>query len=104
MAARRAIPRARVRGGEVLFVDGSRLHIREFVQWTPAGPYRYMYVYHYQRSDNTLVFRYDNSAHYPDLPGAPHHKHVGTDEVQPMAGEPGLECVLDLIEDQLSEP
>ena len=35
------------------------------------------YNYHYQRADGTLVFRYDNAPHYPDLPGFPEHKHSG---------------------------
>jgi len=35
------------------------------------------YNYHYQHADSTLVFRYDNAPHYPDLPGFPEHKHDG---------------------------
>jgi Family of unknown function (DUF6516) len=29
-----------------------------------------------QRADSELVFRYDNTPHFPDLPSFPHHKHL----------------------------
>ena len=34
------------------------------------------YRYHLQRAGNELVFRYDNTPHFPDLPSFPHHKHL----------------------------
>ncbi len=34
------------------------------------------YRYHCQDESNRLVFRYDCTPHFPDLPGFPHHKHV----------------------------
>jgi hypothetical protein len=34
------------------------------------------YRYHFQRAGNELVFRYDNTPHFPDLPSFPHHKHL----------------------------
>lgn len=34
------------------------------------------YRYHLQRADDELVFRYDNTPHFPDLPSFPHHKHL----------------------------
>lgn len=68
--------------GEVKFVDGSQLHFREFVQLKLGQPpNRYKYVYHYQNADETVIFRYDNARHYPDLPSAPHHKHAGESDV-----------------------
>lgn len=35
------------------------------------------YAYHYQDRDNTLIFRYDNAPHHPNIPNFPHHKHTG---------------------------
>jgi len=52
--------------GIVYFLDGSQLHLREFVN-VEHGIERYMYAYHYQRSDGDLVFRYDNSPPLPYL-------------------------------------
>jgi hypothetical protein len=36
------------------------------------------YRYHFQDKDNELIFRYDNTAHFPDLPNFPNHKHHRT--------------------------
>ncbi|RLT36490.1 MAG: hypothetical protein DWI58_18630 [Chloroflexi bacterium] len=65
--------------GTLFFLDGSRLHIREFVNVEHAVV-RYMYVYHYQTADSTLVFRYDNTPHHPNIASFPHHKHIGADD------------------------
>ena len=37
---------------------------------------RLNYRYHFQDSQNNLVFRYDNTPHFPDLESFPHHKHL----------------------------
>jgi len=84
--------------GDVIFRDGSRLYFCENVckqrRWLAD---RYMYVYHYQRPDGMLVFRYDNTEHYPDLAGFPHHKHGAGGDVIP-ANPPELESILHEIE------
>lgn len=64
--------------GTVYLLDGSQLHLREFVN-VQHGIDRYMYAYHYQRPDGTLVFRYDNTPHFRALPTFPHHKHEGSE-------------------------
>jgi hypothetical protein len=67
------------------------------VDW-PGEAAEETYTYHYQRADGTLVFRYDNAPHYPDLPSAPHHKHIGKNDI--LAAEmPDLFQVLKEIED-----
>jgi len=38
------------------------------------------YRYHCQDEQNRLIFRYDSTPHFPDLPSFPHHKHL-QDEV-----------------------
>ena len=84
--------------GDLVFKDGSRLHFREFVQVKRGVPVqRYMYAFQYMRANGMLIFRYDNAEHYPDLPSAPHHKHVGESEVV-AAQMPDLEVVLKEIE------
>ncbi len=60
-------------------------------------PYKKSYSYHYQNTDEALVFRYDNAPHYPDLNTAPHHKHLGEKDVI-SASPPDLEEVLREIE------
>jgi hypothetical protein len=79
--------------GEIYFLDGSLLHIREFVN-VEHGVERYTYAYHYQRADSSLVFRYDDTPHFPDLPSFPHHKHEHS-EANVMPSTPqDLEAVL----------
>ena len=42
-----------------------------------AGQFKRLnYRYHFQDSQNNLVFRYDNTPHFPDLESFPHHKHL----------------------------
>ena len=82
--------------GALFFLDGSRLYIREFVN-VEYGIDRYMYSFHYQRPDGTLIFRYDNTPHHPQLQTFPHHKHVGVDENVFPVQAPDLAAVLDEI-------
>ncbi|MBI4316566.1 MAG: hypothetical protein HY679_11575 [Chloroflexi bacterium] len=60
------------------FHDGSWLHAVEEIEIAERqGIRRINYSFHYQRADGTLIFRYDNSPHYPNLPTFPDHKHEG---------------------------
>ncbi len=34
------------------------------------------YRYHFQDERNKLIFRYDSTPHFPNLPSFPHHKHL----------------------------
>lgn len=79
--------------GVLYFLDGSQLHIREFVN-VENGVERYMYAYHYQRPDGVLVFRYDNSPHFPALSTFPHHKHEASEAHVVEATLPDLQTVL----------
>ncbi len=33
------------------------------------------YSFHWQSTEDTLISRWDNAPHHPELPNAPHHKH-----------------------------
>jgi hypothetical protein len=90
-------PRAGLIRGDLYFADGSRLHFRELAAFQ-TDIVRLRYSYHYQRADNSLVFRYDDTAHYPDLPNFPHHKHVGDETAVVRASPPDLQAVLREIE------
>jgi hypothetical protein len=82
--------------GDVLIKDGSRLHLRELVTTEPSVQ-RVSYTYHYQSADGMMVFRYDDTDHFPKLPSAPHHKHTGEKDVI-AANAPDLQSVLNEIE------
>jgi hypothetical protein len=85
--------------GELYLIDGSTLHVREFVDVETAVD-RLMYVYQYLDAAQTLVFRYDNTGHHGklDLPTHPHHKHEGKEDNIIAAAAPGLAAVLDEVE------
>ena len=91
--------------GELYFIDGSTLHLREFVD-VEITEDRVMYVYQYMDSSDKLVFRYDNTGHHKKLGLStyPHHKHEGSeDEVVPSAA-PDLVTVLQEIESLVQLP
>jgi Family of unknown function (DUF6516) len=68
------------------FYDASLLVFSEEVESVAKRRIRRIsYVFHYRDSANSLIFRYDNSPHYPHLATFPAHKHVG-DHV--IAAEP----------------
>ena len=82
--------------GNIYFLDGSFLHIREFVN-QQQDIERYMYVYQYQSTTGAFVFRYDNTPHFPHLLSFPHHKHEGSEANVVATPPPNLETVLEEI-------
>ena len=85
--------------GELTFVDGSTLHIREFVD-VEISIERLMYVYQYANAFNQFVFRYDNTGHHKKLGLAtyPHHKHEGSEKNVIASNSPTLPEVFQEIE------
>jgi hypothetical protein len=77
--------------GVLFFYDGSRLEFTEIVTIERYRPVKLSYRYQYVRAGEE-VLRYDNAPHHPDLPGFPHHKHVGKERLS--AAEPTLSQVL----------
>ncbi|WDN90785.1 hypothetical protein BuS5_03756 [Desulfosarcina sp. BuS5] len=71
LATNRVNLRIRVR-----FLNGYLLELNE-AAIVEAGQLIHLgYRYHFQDKQNKLVFRYDNTPHFPDLEGFPHHKHL----------------------------
>lgn len=91
--------------GEVHFVDGSILHVREYVD-VEISLDRLTYVYQYMNSARQLVFRYDNTGHHRklNLPTYPHHKHEGSEENVIPATAPDLGAILREIENLVKLP
>ena len=50
------------------------------------------YRYHFQDAKNKMVFRYDNTPHFPALATYPHHKHL-SDRVIPFDQPSIIEAV-----------
>src|SRR5262245_25226619 len=57
---------------------GSQLEFSEYVQYSPADEIAVVtYSYHWADASNQLIKRWDNTSHFPDLPGFPDHIHEG---------------------------
>lgn len=84
-------------------VDGSLLEFSEYVDRTQDDQMRVtVYSYHWETAAGDLIYRWDNTPHFPNLPGFPHHIHDGrSDTVQP--GQPmTIFSVLDHIQEMLA--
>jgi hypothetical protein len=78
--------------------DGSQLEFSEYMQRSSAGEIAVITnSYHLADADNRLIKRWDNTPHFPDLPGFPNHIHDeatgGVTPGQPMS----IFAVLDTI-------
>jgi hypothetical protein len=84
--------------GSIDFIDGSMLHLREFVD-VETKIERLMYVYQYIDPSNKLVFRYDNTGHHKKLrlPTYPHHKHEGSETCIISSNAPDLAYIFDEV-------
>ena len=81
--------------------DGSQLEFSEYMQRSSAGEIVVItYSYHWANANNQLIMRWDNTPHFPRLPGFPDHMHDGaTGEV--TAGQPmSIFIVLDAMAGQ----
>jgi len=70
--------------GRIQYWDGAFMDFREELIWEFTSIVKEDYSYHYQKGD-TLIFRYDNAPHHPEILTFPHHKHTSTGEVIPAA-------------------
>ena len=83
LAVNRVNLRIRVR-----FPSGHMLELNEAVI-VEEGQFMHLgYRYHFQDKQNNLVFRYDNTPHFPGVEGFPHHKHL-SDKIS-GAAEPSI--------------
>jgi hypothetical protein len=71
LAVNRVNLRVRVRLANGFMLELNEAVIAEGDRLTHLG-----YRYHFQDKQNNLVFRYDNTPHFPRLDGFPHHKHL----------------------------
>ncbi len=61
--------RIRFQGQYLLAISEALLVAKERVSYLD-------YRYHFQNENNELIFRYDSTPHFPNLPSFPHHKHL----------------------------
>lgn len=79
--------------GSITFLDNSKLFSTEYLDLRFKTE-KLSYAFHYQDMNGTMIFRYDNAAHRPNLPFAD-HKHIKTDIVE--ASIPELSGVVEEV-------
>ena len=89
LTAGRANLRIRLR-----FENGALLEINEAIIVENGEIKTLGYRYHLQSADSELMFRYDNTPHFPGLPSYPHHKHLSDAVI--AANKPDL---LDILQE-----
>ena len=77
------------------FSDNSLLEISEAIHATGGAMVWLSYRYHYQQLDGSVIFRYDNTPHHPELNTHPEHKHLK--ETVVSASRPDLERVFEEV-------
>lgn len=88
--------------GRLRFYDGSLLEFDELLIVRNDEVHKIRYSYHYQDSNEKLIFRYDNAPHFRHIITYPHHKHIGGEEDQVVpSSPPDLDVVLREIESLL---
>ncbi len=79
---------------KVVLVDGSFLHVREYVD-AKYKTDKINYAYQYQNKQGNLIFRYDNARHRPDL-GFYDHKHLNDNSIV-QSSAPNISDVVDEV-------
>ncbi len=85
--------------------DGSLLEFSEYVERTLDGRMQVMiYSYHWESADGDLLYRWDNTPHFPNLPGFPHHVHDGRAGAMFVGKPMDVFAVLDYIQQTMTSP
>jgi hypothetical protein len=84
----------------VRFPKGYMLEWNEAVIGEEEHVEHLAYRYHFQDRENKLIFRYDNTPHFPGFKTFPNHKHL-PESVIP-ANRPSVREVLDEVNEELS--
>ena len=89
--------------GLVTFIDGSQLHIKEFILFDSTGARVVKYGYNYLDKEGDLIFRYDNALDpmARGLSSYPEHRHA-VDGLSP-ATRPLFEEVLEEISEHMRQ-
>ena len=62
---------------KLIFSNNSKLFLFELTEIKNEKQHVEKYRYHYQDSEEKLIFRWDNAPHFPKMKSFPHHFHVG---------------------------
>lgn len=86
-----------------IFIDDTVLEFSEYFQWLPDSDIEIItYSYHWSDPTGKLIIRWDNTPHFPGLPGFPHHIHTGQSELAIPGKSISIFAVLDEIAQQIN--
>jgi len=78
--------------GKIVFLDNTILEFTESIT-----PERFMYRYQYMKADGSLIFRYDNVPHHPEVSTFSDHKHYHNKIVESSSASLKQEEYFDLL-------
>jgi len=83
--------------GRVEFYNGSILEFTESIT-----PDRFRYRYQYMNANGSLIFRYDNVPHHPEITSFPDHKHYPDKVIESEAVDlrQAIEEIISIIVDE----
>jgi len=79
----------------IRFFTGQLLELNEAIIVTDNSLMHLGYRYHFQDNKNKIIFRYDNTPHFPELESFPHHKHTGNSVIS--SPKPSIFDVLEMV-------
>ncbi len=83
---------------KIVFETGI-LHVLEVIIFSDNKTNKKKYKYHFQKLDNSLIFRYDNAPHHHNSASFPHHKHFKSEIFE--SREPDISQILSEIKTML---
>ncbi len=81
---------------KIEFIDKSKLENREVFLFIDDAVKR-RYKFHWMNSDNSLILRWDNAPHHPQIKNFPFHLHREKEEAIEESSEMTLSSVLTFI-------
>ena len=85
----------------IRFTNGYLLELNEAVKAEKNTINHLNYRYHFQDDRYRLVFRYDNTPHFPDIESFPHHKHA--QQIVLASFRPSITQVIEEALDEMSK-
>lgn len=83
---------------EIILTNASRL-----VAYESRRGAKFKYSYQWMTADNQIIYRWDNTPHFPDFDTFPYHRHVGFDETAEPFPAVSLADVLQFIATSLMQ-
>lgn len=80
-----------------VIIENNILEIFEVIQLIDNKLTKKKYKYHFQKQDNSLIFRYDNAPHHSDINSFQNNKHLPDKIIS--SDEPNLLRILSEIKD-----